>query len=294
MILVTGPTGFIGSVVVEKFTSINNPMRLLLRPKKDSPSLMAGIPFDIAVSSMDDIRGLRAAMKNVDTIFHFATAERNWPDVDIESVDVLGIENLLFSAKEAGVKRILYLSRIGADKNSSFPVLRTKSICEERIRNSGLNFTIIRLSDIFGKNDNFTQTFADAIRYAPGFFPLPGGGKTMLQPLWVEDIISIMILLIEKNIFQNKIYEIGGSEHLSFFSIVKLILDKLGKNRVLIPISSAYLRIFNLWVKPYRKAFPLSTFWLDLLAVNRICPLDSIPRNFNLMPVRFTSHIDYL
>lgn len=294
MILITGPTGFIGSTVIKKLITINHPIRLLLRPKKDSPDLVFGIPLDIAVSPLDDIRGLRAAMKNIEMIFHFASAEQEWPEKDLETIDVTGIENLIFAALEAGVKKILYFSRVGADKNSSFPVMRTKSLCETRIIHSGMDFTILRLTDVFGVNDNFTNTIAKSIRYAPGFYPLPGGGKTLLQPLWIEDLLSIILLIMEKDIFHNQIYEIGGGEFLTFSSITKIIMEKIHKKKQLVPVSSAYLRIINLWIKPYQQAFPLSTLWLDLLAINRICSLDSITRHFDLLPVRFPVHLDHI
>ena len=293
MILVTGATGFLGTAVVERLLNINNPTRLLIRPKKESPNLIHGIPLDISVAALDDPRGLRAAMKNVKTIFHFATAEQEWPEVDLEEVDVNGTENIILSAREAGVKKILFFSRVGADKNSSYPVLRSKSLCEELIIQSGLSYTIIRLTDIYGKNDHFTNTIASSLKYSPGFYPLPGGGKTLLQPLWLEDILAIITLIMEKDFFDNRVIEIGGGEYFNFSTIVKLISEKINKKRIFLSISSAYLRILNLWVKPYKKSFPLATLWLDLLAVNRICSLDSMSRSFNMLPVRFSTHLDH-
>jgi len=294
MILLTGGTGFIGSHLVEKLVSVNNFPRLLLRPKKETPHLILGKSFDITVSSLGDLGGLRAAMRNVDSIIHLATAEQNWPDIDLEEADAGGMQNLLVAAKEAGVRKILFLSRIGMDKNSSYPVLRTKATCEDLIKTSGLAYTIIRLGDVYGRRDHFTRLITASLRYAPGILPLPDGGKTVLQPLWVEDLLSIIKLLVEKDAFDGKTFEIGGGEYLEFASICKIIMEFIHRRKVLVPVPSAYLRILNLWVKPHRGAFPLPTIWLDLLAMDRICPLDSLPRNFDILPVRFATHLGHL
>ncbi len=294
MILITGATGFIGSHLVKKLVSVNNLPRLLLRPRKQTPNLISGIAFDITVSALNDLGGLRSAMRNVDTIIHLASDEQNWPVVDLEETDAGGLQNLILAAKEAGVGRILFLSRIALDRNSSYPVLRTKALCEDLIKESGLDYTIIRLGDVYGQGDHFTCLIANALRFAPGVLPIPDGGKTILQPIWIEDLLSIMMLLIEKGLFDKRIYEIGGGEYLDFLSICRITMRIIERRKFLLPVPSAYLRIFNLWIKSYKKSVPLPTIWLDLLAVNRICALDSLSRNFNILPVRFSTHLDHL
>ena len=294
MILLTGGTGFIGSHLIEKLVSVNIFPRLLLRPKKETPQLIPGKSFDITVSSLGDLGGLRSAMRNVEIIIHLASSEQNWPDVDLEETDTGGLQNLLIAAKEAGVNKILFLSRIGMDKNSSYPVLRTKAICEAMIKSSGLAFTIIRLGDVYGQGDHFTRLIASSLRFAPGFLPLPDNGKTVLQPLWVEDLLSIITLLLEIDDFDGKTLEIGGGEYLEFATICKIIMEIIHRKKVLLPVPSAYLRILNLWFRPFKGSFPLPTIWLDLLAMDRICPLDSMSRNFNILPVRFATHLNHL
>ena len=293
MILVTGGTGFIGSRFIEKLLQLKENVRILLKPSRISPDIPKNISLDVAVSSLSDEKGLRSALQGVDSIYHFATAENSGPDPDFESVDVGGTENLIYSAKTANIKKILFLSRVGSDKTSSYPVLRAKAIAENEIQESGLAYTILRLTDVYGENDHFSEEFAAAIRYAPILMPIPAG-ETVLQPLWVEDLISILLLIHEQEIFPNKIYEIGGGEFFTLPSILKMISNIIRRKRVLVPTATAYLRLYNLWFKQYRRAYPLSTKWLDLLATDRTCALDSMPRNFEILPARFMVHLDYL
>ena len=294
MILVTGGTGFIGSRVVEQLIQSREEIRILLRPHRKTPNLPRKIALDIAVSSMEDERGLRAALRNVDTVFHFATAEHQGQDADLESVDVRGTQSLLNAAREAEVKRILFLGRVGADKSSSYPVLRAKALAEDEVRKSGIPFCILKLTDVFGANDHFTLEIASAIRHAPLVLPYPGGGKAIVQPLWIEDLLSVMMLIQEIKRFNNGVYEIGGGEFFEFTRIARTVMQLINKKKLLFQVSPAYLRIINLWFKSYKGSFPLSTRWLDLLAIDRTCPLDSLPRNFSILPGRFQSHLEYL
>lgn len=294
MLLITGGTGFIGTRFAQKLIQSQHDVRILLRPQKTNPNLPRNVSLEIAVSSLQDSRSLRAAMKNVKTVFHFATAEHQLPVADYESVDIQGTRNLIEAAQDAGVERVLYLSRVGAEKNSSFPVLKSKALAEEIICNSGIPYSILRLTEVFGSRDHFSNPIRAAVMHSPIFLPIPGDGKTNLQPLWIEDLLTCLLLVYEEGVFENRIYELGGGEYFSFNSLVKIIMEHMHKHRIILPVSPAYLRLYNLWFKQYKDSFPLSTLWLDLLAVDRTCPLNSLPRNFGLLPARFTHHLDYL
>lgn len=294
MLLITGGTGFIGSRFTQKLIQSDHAVRVLLRPQKTNPRLPRNVSMEIAVSSLQDPRSLRAALKNVKTVFHFATAEHHFPIADYESVDIQGTRNLIEAAGDAGVERMLYLSRVGAEKKSFYPVLKAKAMAEEIIRQSGISHTIIRLTDVFGNNDHFTAPIATAVRHSPLILTIPGDGKMNLQPLWIEDLLTCLMLIYEERIFENRTYELGGGEYFSFMAMLKLIVKHMKKNRIILPVSPAYLRLYNLWFKQQQDRFPLSTLWLDLLAVDRTCPLNALPRTFGLLPARFTHHLDYL
>jgi nucleoside-diphosphate-sugar epimerase len=294
MILVTGGTGFIGSRVILRLVQSRFPLKVLLRPKKESTSLPFNLALNAAVSSLNDRRSLRAVLSGVDTVLHFASAENHAPHPDLEDVDVKGTETLLKASIDADVRKIIFLSRNGADKNSTYPILKAKALAEDEIKNSGLDFAILRLTDVFGDNDHFSNQLANYIHASPGIVPLPEGGEMILQPLWIEDLISSIFLILEDNLFQNSINSIGGGEFLEFRAIIKIIMNKIGKRKIPISISPAYLRLFNLWFDQSKKGFPLSSTWLDLLAVDRTCGLDSLPRTFKLIPARFSHHLDHL
>ncbi len=293
MILVTGGTGFVGKVLIRQLAGMGKPVRILLRPSATSPNLPRGIPVEVAVCSLKDQRGLRAAFKDVDVVFHLAGDENRGSRADLAGVDVEGTKSLAFAASQSNVERIFYLSHLSADRFSAFTLLKAKAIAESHLMHSGIPYTIFRSASIYGPNDHFTTSLARLLQSSPGFFLLPGGGTSMLQPIFVEDVVTCMLLALENPEMVNQTIAIGGAEYFTFHQVVETLLDTLKLRRRLISLNPAYIRSISLWLEQSGR-FPVSIFWLDTLAADRTCPLDTLPRVFGLMPSRFTQNLDYL
>lgn len=294
MILVTGGTGFVGSVLIPNLLKAGKEVRLLLRPSPVSPRLPKGVSVEVAVCSLKDERGLRAALKGVDTVIHLAGAERQSTRANLTEVDVEGAQAIAQVAALAGVRRMLYLSHLGADKNSAYPVLKAKAFAEAAVQQSGIPYTIFRSAALFGPGDQFTTSFARLIRASKPFVLMPGDGDMLLQPLWIEDLVTAMIIALDEEFMYDQTISVGGAEILTFRQVIETIMQTIGVRRWLIPFSPAYLRILALWVEQVSPRFPVSLFWLDYLSADRTCALDTMPRVFGLMPVRFHQNLQYL
>jgi NADH dehydrogenase len=294
MILITGGTGFIGRALVRQLFESGYPVRTLLRPSPRTPRLPKGVPVEVAVVGLGDVRGLRAALRDVDTVIHLAGTEHQGRNANLLGTDIQGTRNLAQAAKDAGVGRFIYLSHIGADRASAYPVHKAKGIAEEHIRKSGVPHTIVRSSIIYGPEDHFTTELASLIRRTPIFFPLLGDGQTRIQPLWVEDLVTCLLWAMENLETVNKTYEVGGSEYFTLRQTLETIMEVIGKRRVLVPIPQPFLRALVVTLETFIPHFPASSFWIDYYAIHRTCPVDNLPRTFGLMPARFTYRLDYL
>jgi NADH dehydrogenase len=294
MFLITGSTGFIGRALVRHLFDAGIRVRTLIRPSPRTPRLPTGVPLEVAVSSLADPRGLRAALGGVDTVIHLASAEGQGKSGDLMTTDIQGTRNLAEAAADAGVKRIVYVSHLGADRMSAFPVLKAKGIAEEHIRRSGVPFTILRSSIVFGPEDRFTVPLARLLRGAPGFFPLPGGGRAVVQPLWVEDLVTCMLWAIDNPDMANQTYEIGGSENFPISQVVEKIMEVTHRRRAITSLTMNNMRALFILLDAMFPNFPFSSFTLDYISLNRTCPVDNLPRTFGLMPARFNYRLDYL
>jgi uncharacterized protein YbjT (DUF2867 family) len=293
MILVTGGTGFVGRALLRQLVNSGYPVRTLIRPSSQTPNLPRGVPVEVAVASLNDERGLRAAMRGVDVIFHLAGAEHLGARGNLLATDIKGTETLARAAADMRIKRFTYVSHLTADRASAFPVFKAKGIAEEHIRRSGVPYTIFRSAILYGPEDHITGGLARLISLAPFFFT-PSHSETLLQPLWVEDLITCMLWSLNDDATLNQTFEVGGGEYFSFKQTIQEIMTALGKRRILLPMSLPYLRGMTVYFEQLFPRFPSSIFWLDYVAVNRTCTVDSIPRLFGFLPARFSYRLEHL
>ncbi len=294
MILVTGGPNFIGRSVIRQLTAYGHSVRSLLRPSQKSPSLPPGVSVDVTLAALTDRRGVRAAMVDIDTVIHLSdhvgpTHSSRHLDAEVE-----GTRNLAEACADAGVARMIYLSYLGADRSAAYPAMRAKAIAEEHLRASGVPYTILRTAVLFGRDDYFTVPMAKMLSAAPLFFPIPGDGSILLQPLWIEDLATCITWILDERETIGATFEIGGPEYLSFRQILELIMRAASSPRIVFSTRPPYLRIaarFFEWLLPRSPVTPL---WVDYLAVNRTADLNTLPRVFGLQPSRMEENIDYL
>jgi uncharacterized protein YbjT (DUF2867 family) len=294
MILVTGATGFIGRALIRHLVEAGHQVRTLIRPSSRTPNLPRSLPVEVVVSSLDDDRGLRAAMVGVDVIYHLAGSEWRGAYASLMQTDIQGTQSVVRAGVDAGVDRLFFVSHLGADRASAYPVIKAKAIAEEFIRRSGIDYTILRSAVVFGPQDGFTMGLAMLLHALPVVFLVPGDGETLLQPLWVEDLATCMTWALNDDGTRNQMYELGGPEYLTLNQVLGLVMAKMGIQKRLVHIRPPYLRAITVLLENVLPSLPVSVYWLDYLATNRTCPLDTIPRFFQLMPARMPYRLDYL
>ena len=294
MILVTGGTGFIGQILVNHLVTLGYPVRLLLNPSRDYPKLPKGVSVEVAISSMNDERNLRASMKDIDTVFHLVGTEWKGIHAEYEDVDIRAARMFSKVAKVMGVQHFIYLSHIGADRSSAYNLLRAKAIAESAIRESGVPYTIVRSGIVYGKNDHFTTTLRDFVLKTRGPLLIPGGDPTRIQPIWVEDLITALMLCMDDDTTLLQTIYTGGIETFTFRECLELVMQAIHKKKRIVPLQASVLRRLYIANEQWFPSHIPMYFWLDYMAEDRITALDILPREFGLMPTRLTQNIAYL
>ena len=294
MILITGGTGFIGMELLNQCLESDCPIRLLIHPEEPTLKLPKSVQFDAAICAFSDERGLKAVLQDVDVVYFISLADQSTADIDLQQIEVGELESFVQASKVAGVERFIYLSHLGADRASAFDLLKAKGIAEHIIKETGIPYTIIRSSIVYGKGDVFSENLARWIRYFPGRVPILGDGNVNLQPLWVRDLVTCMLWALDMPSTENSIIEIGGPEYLTLLEILQIIAQKLRKKRSFFAVNTNQLQRWLRLIRSLHHDFPRTAYWMDYFIENQICALDSIPRIFGINPARFHQNIDYL
>jgi NADH dehydrogenase len=256
--------------------------------------LPLGVEVDVALSSLLDERGVRAAMVGVDTVIHLAGTSLNSTVDDPIFFDVEAAGVLARAAAEVGVQRFIYHSLLGADRSSAYPFLRARALAEDAIRASGIPATILRTTIPFGEDDGYTTSLAMLMAALPLFFFVPGDGSIVLQPLWVEDLATCIAWSIDDPGLAGATYELGGPEYISLKEMLYMIMRKASILRILVPARAPYLRAGAWVLERLLQQSPVSTHWIDYFAVNRSTDLGTLPSVFGLSPSRMEDKLGHL
>jgi NADH dehydrogenase len=287
MILVTGGTGFVGRRLVARLARDEGlRVRVLLSSKSDPSQLPQDAPLDFAVGHIADPKTMSAAMEGIHTVFHLVGTETRGRHAHLDSVDIAGARAVIDAAHEAKVGRIIYVSRLGADRASAYRTLRSKGEIEEAIRSSGLSFTIFQTGVLFGEGDRFSEHIAMLARSFPIYF-VPGDGETVLQPLWVEDLVTCLAMSLEDLDLLDQSLTLGGPELLSYRRIVMRAMYAAKVVRPIVGVPFLMARWGAWFLDGLFSRWPYTEQWSEMLASNQTADLGAIERTFGFRPAAF-------
>jgi NADH dehydrogenase len=158
-----------------------------------------------------------------------------------ENVDARGTENLVLAAKAAGVTRYVYLSGAGAAPDGRH-WFRAKWRAEKAVNESGVNFTILRPSWVYGPEDNALNRFVRMARFAP-FVPQIGNiSAQRMQPVFVGDVARAVADCLESEAAVNRVFELGGPEVISMKQVVSTALEVSGRKRPILAMPTTLMK----------------------------------------------------
>lgn len=238
MILVTGGTGFLGHHLVPALIAAGLKVRCLVH-RRPLPQTLRALGIEEIPGSILEVSSLQTALQGVEQVVHLVGIILETRKRTFETIHVEGTRRLLEAARAAGVRQFVYVSALGARPQDATRYHRTKWEAEELVRASGLPFTIVRPSVIYGPGDAFVSRFARLLRMAP-VFPFPRSGR--LQPIHVEDVVACLRTALQEPRCLNQTFCLAGPDRLTLEEILRALLDALHIRRLLVPLSPRLLR----------------------------------------------------
>ena len=231
-VLVVGGTGFVGTHLCRELVERGHEVTAMSRTPESAPAGVETVTGD--VTAYDSVEG---AFEGRDAAVNLVALSPLFkPDGGDEMHDRVhrqGTEHCVRAAEDHGVERFVQLSALGADPDGATAYIRAKGQAEEIVRGSGLDWTIFRPSVVFGEGGEFVS-FTKRLKglFAPGVpvYPLPGGGKTRFQPVWVGDLVPMIADALEDDEHVGQTYEIGGPDTLTLREVVELVYEAEGES----------------------------------------------------------------
>jgi NADH dehydrogenase len=220
-ILVVGGSGFIGTHLCRELKSRGHTVTALSRSPGDG-----GLPKGVAkaMGNVTAYDSMHQAFEGQDVAVNLVALSPLFkPSGGDEMHDVIhrqGTENVVEACEEHGVSRLVQMSALGADPQGQTAYIRSKGAAEEAVKNSSLDWVVFRPSVVFGDGGEFVSFTK---KLAPPYVtPLPGGGKTRFQPIWVGDLVPMLADACEDDEHVGQTYEIGGPEKLTLAEVATL------------------------------------------------------------------------
>lgn len=284
MILLTGATGFVGGNLLRRMLKGKLSVRCLVRTPEKAEKLKT-LGVETAIGDITDKSSILKAMEGVETVVHLVGILVEVGKATFDLLHTEGTRNMVEAAKEKGIKRFIHMSALGARKDARSKYHKTKWAAEEIVRNSGLDYAVFMPSVIFGREDNFTNMFAKAIKLSP-FIMMPGDGKNKMQPVSAIDVAEAITAAVVDKRFAGT-YELGGPEKLTFDEIIDKICGILNKKRIKFHMPIGILNPLAAFMEIILPKPPLTRDQLIMIQEDNITDNNALESVFNIKPIKF-------
>lgn len=237
MILVSGGTGFVGSAIVRELLHRGEKVAVLGRDASRIRALFGG-DVEPREGDVRDSATLAQAMRGIHVVinavqFPNAPIENRRKGWTFEDVDLKGTRNQVEAAKTAGVRRFVYVSGVGAAKESDRHWFRYKWEAEKYLQDSGLEWVVVRPTWVYGPGDVSLNRFLGFAKVLP-FIPMFGNGEQAMQPVFIDDVGRVCADAALRPEAANKLFELGGPDVMTMNDVLKTALEVMGKRRRLL------------------------------------------------------------
>ncbi len=224
-LFITGATGFVGSKILEQVEPGDySEITLLSRKALELPAQYAASDnINVLQAAIHDAEQYSPCLGSNTIVLHLAAVTGKAEPRDYYHVYTDGTAELLKASVQAGVAGFLYVSSIAVSfrNREGYHYAESKQQAEQKVRQSGLKYTIVRPTIILGEGSPIWDSFSGLSRSS--FILLPGSGKARIQPVYINDIVQLLLGIIASGRFMDETLDVGGPDVLTMDDFVRRI-----------------------------------------------------------------------
>ncbi len=279
-VLITGGTGYIGSRLRERIRNEGHDVRLLVR--RDSESKVGSL-YEVVRGDIFDTNACLRACDGCDAVVHLVGIIREFPSkgITFDQYHRAATWNIIDAARRSGVSRFVHMSALGTREGAASVYHQTKLAGEQVVQESGLRWTIFRPSLVMGSGDAVTRQILGLIQKP--FVPLVNGGKTLFQPIALDDVCTVMSKALLMPETQQQIYELGGPDRVAFKDLVEKIAGQLNVQKRTASVPAWMLKPVVALLE-HSPSFSMTLDQLRMLAEDNVCEIDRYVKTFQIEP----------
>ncbi len=248
-VAVTGATGFVGTHVCRQLVTDGHQVRGLSRSAEGIPSGIEHIEGDVTTGA-----GLQEALKDADAVIHLVGIIREHNSATFEEVHVSGTRNVIAAMQAGGVRRLVHMSALGAHADADSRYQSTKAAAEQLVRESDLDWTIMRPSLIFGVGDDFFGNVLRNLVRQPPVVPVVGTGEYPFRPIAILDVAMAFSRALVRTATVQHSFDLVGPRDYTLRELLLLVRSELGLRKPLLnvplPLMHLGTRLFRLLPNP--------------------------------------------
>lgn len=232
-ICILGGSGFVGHHLVMSLKNEGYQVRIITRHRERHRDLLVIPGIEVIEGDIHDIKQLRKYFTGCVAVINLAAIRHERHKGEFQEVHVVLTSRIIQACENTGVQRLLHVSALNAGCSAETSrYLHSKGLGENLVRQAAnrLDVTVFRPAVIFGQDDKLFNRFALLLRAVPLFFPVICG-ETRLAPVYVEDVVKVMVDSLNDEGTFGQVYELCGPDSYSMKEIVDMTASLIGVRR---------------------------------------------------------------
>jgi uncharacterized protein YbjT (DUF2867 family) len=244
LILIAGATGYIGGELLKKLLAAGYTVRCLARrPEALRAKALPGL--EVVEGDVLNSESVRAAMAGVSSAYYLVHSMGSTQS--FEEQDRRGAQNFAEAARDAGVKRIIYLGGLGRSSDQLSMHLRSRQEVGEILRSVGIPVIEFRASVVIGSGSLSFEMIRALVERLPVMIA-PRWVSVEAQPIAIADLLAYLLAAKDHPIKHSAIFEIGGSDRVSYGGLMREYARQRGLKRLVISVPFLTPRLSSLWL----------------------------------------------